>query len=104
MADKFKNLSPEFKDAVAESSPEEIKRRIADITILKAIEEKWFANDPDLEAAKTEVENISGEYREAIKEMKLKLEWCFQVLGDKGAWPDRPGKKPQSPKQQKPQK
>jgi hypothetical protein len=100
--DKFKDLNPEFKDAIAQSNPEEIKRRVADIAILKSVEEKWFENDPDLEQAKQAVEDIAGAYRDAIKEMKLKLEWCFQVLGDKGAMPDRPGKK--KPQQQKSQK
>lgn len=99
--DKFKDLNPEFKDAIAQSSPDEIKRRIADITILKAVEEKWFANDPDIEQKTDELKQLKEQYTEAIAEMKVKLEWCFQVLGDKGAMPDRPGrKKPQG----KPQK
>lgn len=83
--DKFKDLGEEFKDAIAGSSVEEIRKRICDIAILEVVEKQMLAQDPDVEQAKEALDNVASPYREAIKEMRLKIEFCKQVLDDKGS-------------------
>lgn len=82
--DKFKNLSEEFKDACAQSSPEELYKRLGD---LAGEEEKLEAakeTDTDLISKKEEYDAANGPYKESFKEMKLKRKFIARVLGDKG--------------------
>jgi len=83
--DKFAALDSDFKDAVAQSSPDEIRKRVAQIALdnealLKAKEE-----DEDLHE-KLEVAKDAGEvYREGTKMNRLRIQFCQRVLEDKGA-------------------
>lgn len=87
MRDKFKDLDEDFKDAVAQSSIDEIKKRMADLAYLLLAEKQLMEADNKLEAAKTAYDNLADPYRESMKEMRLKSQFCKKVLDDKGAYP-----------------
>lgn len=81
---KFDDLTTEFKDAVAQSTPEEINSRIA--TIAKDTEAlvKAQAEDQDYQTKK-EALKVAGEvYRDGKKMNRLKIQYAIQVLADKG--------------------
>ena len=81
---KFDDLPTEFKDAVAQSSPEDINERIATITkdteaLLKARDD-----DQDYQSKKEALKEAGSVYRDGKKANRLKVLYCIQVLGDKG--------------------
>lgn len=82
---KFDDLPSDFKDAVAQSSPEEINKRIAEIA--KASEElaKAQDDDQDYQEKKEALKEAGAVYREGKKANRLKIQYAIQVLGDKGA-------------------
>ena len=82
---KFDDLPTDFKDAVAQSSPEDINKRIAEVA--KATEElrKAQENDQDYQEKKEALKEAGAVYRDGFKANRLKIQYCVQVLGDKGA-------------------
>ncbi len=81
---KFDDLPTEFKDAVAQSSPEDINERIA--TITKDTEALLKARDTDQDylSKKEALKEAGAIYRDGKKANRLKVLYCIQVLGDKG--------------------
>lgn len=82
--DKFKNLSDDFKTAVAESSPEEIYKRVTELA--SQVEELATAKelDSDLLSAKEQYDVCNAPYKEQTKDLKLRVKYALRVLGDKG--------------------
>lgn len=82
--DKFKDLDSDFKDAVAQSSPEEIYRRITDLTNQNEKLNEAKELDNDLQSAKDRYQTALDPYKEQSKDIKLRIRYCIRVLGDKG--------------------
>ncbi len=82
---RFRKLPDDFKDAVEQSSVDEVKKRIVDLAILEVETKEQFKADPDVEQAKENYSNTSGPYRESLKETRLKIEWCKRMIERKGA-------------------
>ncbi len=82
--EKFAELPEEFKDAVAGMQEAQIRDRIAKVALDQAALMEAKDLDEDL-AEKKEIANEAGAiYRDGTKMNKLKVEFCRQVLGDKG--------------------
>jgi hypothetical protein len=82
---KFDDLPTEFKDAVAQSSPEDIKKRIAGIAIEAAELETAKEKDQDYQDKKKVASEAGAIYRDGKKGARLRTAYCLQVLKDKGA-------------------
>jgi len=82
--DQFKDLDSEFKDAVAQSSPEDIYKRISDLT--KDQEDLATAKKEDQDLANILEKKRTAEapYKEANKGLKMKVKFCLRVLSDQG--------------------
>lgn len=82
--DKFSDLPDEFKDAVHGASREEIDHRIAEIA--KSTEELLMSQerDVDYQDKKAAFKEAGAIYRDGKKANRLKIQYCLQVLGDKG--------------------
>lgn len=84
---EFDDLSNEFKDAIAQSAPTEIKQRVASIVLEHEDLMKAREDDKDLHTKKEAYEQADTVYRTSKKNLKLKLKYCRQVLSDKGKDP-----------------
>jgi hypothetical protein len=83
--DPFKDLPPEFKDAIAASSPEEIRKRICEVALNEEENQRLKAEDQDL-AEKKEAAKLAGEqYSDGTKSNRLKIKFMRRCLEDKGA-------------------
>lgn len=81
--DKFKDLPSNFKNAVAEMSTDEIRKRIGDIAILDSVERQLLKGDPSVAQAKADLDDVAGPYRDNLKSYRLQIEFCRQTLDDK---------------------
>lgn len=77
---KFRKLGDDFKDAIEQSSVDEIKKRIVDLAILEVETKEQFKADPDVEQAKDAYDNVASPYRDSLKETRLKIEWCKRMI------------------------
>jgi hypothetical protein len=84
MKDKFKDLDGEFKDTVASMSEEEIRATIAKVSLNQVELINAKALDQDLIQKRAAASDAGAIYREGTKQNKLRIEFCHQVLGDKG--------------------
>jgi len=82
--DKFKNLDSDFKDAVAQSSAEDIYKRITELSNQLEDLDKAKKADQDLIALKEKVATAMEPYKAASKDLKLRIKFALQVLGDQG--------------------
>lgn len=82
--DPFSLLDDEFKMAIASMSPEQIKNRIAEITLAQIENMKQKEEDQDLAEKKEQAKEAGAQYREATQANKVKVAFCKRVLGDKG--------------------
>lgn len=82
--DPFESLNSDFKDAVAQSSREEIQHRIAEVAIYDADLRKKKKEDGHLKECAEAYKDASEIYREGFKSNKLKIEFMKRVLEDKG--------------------
>jgi hypothetical protein len=80
----FDDLSSDFKDAVAQSTPEDINNRIAQIT--KDTEELLAARDEDedFQSKKALYSEAGAVYRDGKKANRLKTLYCIETLHSKG--------------------
>lgn len=81
---KFDELPLDFKDAVAQSSPEDINKRIAQITKDTEALLAARADDQDYQTKKEALKEAGAVYRDGKKANHLKVLYCIQVLSDKG--------------------
>lgn len=82
--DPFEDLDPEFKDALAAMSREEIRNKIASIAIAQSDLLKAKDSDEALQEAKEAAKEAGAIYREGTKMNKLRIAFATQVLQDKG--------------------
>lgn len=82
--DPFALVGPELRDAIAQSTPEEIKSRMANLVLLGMAQAEMKAADDKLQAAKLEFDNLNDPYKQDALALKQTLAFCKQVLGDKG--------------------
>jgi hypothetical protein len=83
--DPFKDLDPEFRDAVAQSSPDQIRGRIAEVALYAHARQAAMEDDQDLAEKKAVVAEIQAPYKDDLKASKLKIKFMRRVLIDKGA-------------------
>ncbi len=84
--DPFADLTPEFRDAVTDSTREEIENRIAEVALADVELRTMKEDDQDL-AEKAEAHKEAGAvYRDGFKSNKLKIKFMKQVLDDKGGF------------------
>lgn len=82
--DKFDSLGDDFKSAVQQSSPDEIRARIAQVTILDIEMKAQLKADPDVAQAKDALKNLMDPYREDLKSYRLQQEFMKKAIDDKG--------------------
>jgi cell division protein FtsL len=82
--DRFDDLSSNFKDAILQSSTEEIRKRVSEVAILDCTMRAQLKSDPDVAQAKDALKNLMEPYREDLKSYKLQIEFCKRTLDDKG--------------------
>jgi hypothetical protein len=80
----FDDLSNEFKDAVAGSTPEQIKQRIAQVAMDDQSLREARDEDQQLAEAKEAAKQAGEVYRDGAKMNRLKIRWCKEVLESKG--------------------
>jgi hypothetical protein len=81
--DKFEDLPVGFKEAVEQSSEEEIRKRISNVAILDCETKAVLKSDPDVAQAKDALKELMDPYREDLRSYKLQIEWCKRVLDDR---------------------
>lgn len=82
--DKFAALDTEFKDAVAGMDEESIRKKVSDIALAQEALMKAKDDDEDLASAKEQF-SVAGEiYRQGSKLNRLRIQFCKQVLEDRG--------------------
>lgn len=82
--DPFETLTSDFKDAVAQSSREEIEHRIATVAVYDSELRKQKKEDQHLKECAEAYKDASEVYREGFKINRLKIEFMKRVLDDKG--------------------
>lgn len=82
--DKFADLTNDFKDAVMQSSTDEIRKRVSNIAILDCEEKALLKKDPAIADAKLALKRLMDPVRENLKSYRLQLEFCKKTLDEKG--------------------
>ncbi len=82
--DKFEDLDIDFKDSIAAMTEEEIRAKLAEISLNQAALMQAKSDDEDLKTKKEIAKEAGAIYREGTKANRLRIEWARQVLGDKG--------------------
>lgn len=82
--DAFELLEDEFKDSVQQMSPEDIKKRVAEIALAHSELMKAKKEDQDLLEKKEAYSLASTQYRESSKFSKLRIDYCKSILDNKG--------------------
>jgi len=82
--DPFGDLPEEFKDAVAGSNVDDVKKRIAEVAMNQVALMEAKKLDGDLAEAHQRYNDASALYRDGTKANKLKLQYCKSVLDSRG--------------------
>jgi hypothetical protein len=82
--DEFADLDTDWKDAVAQSSREEIEKRISDLALYNVELRKEKEEDGQLAEAKVAYQAAGQRYRDGFKDNKARIGFCKRVLDDKG--------------------
>lgn len=83
--DPFEDLDPEFKDALAAMTVEDINKRIAEVAKNEQENLKMKDEDEDLAEKKAQATEAGAVYKDASKMNRLRIQFAIRVLGDKGA-------------------
>lgn len=83
--DKFAKLDSEWKDAVAASSVDDIRKRISDIALEREELLKQKEEDMQLKEALQAAKDAGEVYRDGEKTARLRIQFCKRVLEDRGA-------------------
>ena len=81
---KFDDLPTDFQDAVASMNEVEIRSRISEVSLNQAALEEAKAADQHLKECQEQAAMAGAVYREGGKANKLKIQFCRQVLTDRG--------------------
>lgn len=82
--DKFDDIGKEIRDAIMQSTTDEIRKRIADVAILDCAEKALLKKDPAILAKKAELKDLMDPVRDNLKGYKLQIEFCSKILREKG--------------------
>lgn len=82
--DKFDSLSDEFKDAIRQSSPEDIRKRVSEIALLDCNMKATLKADGEVLNAREKLKNLMSTYRADFKAFKLQIDFANDVLTGKG--------------------
>ncbi len=82
--DKFADLGEEFKDTINSLGENEIRQRIAKISLNHAALMEAKENDEDLKTKKMVAREAGAVYREGAKAQKLSIEFCRARLKELG--------------------
>ena len=82
--DPFSKLDPEFRDALAGASSEELKAKLSDVAKDEEANKSSKKADPDLKRLKEQVKVAGEGYSELTKRNRLKIKFIIQLLADKG--------------------
>lgn len=82
--DKFEDLDEDFKDDIASKSEEEIRKKISTVALNQVALLEARDLDEDLQQKKEAASVAGAVYREGTTMNKLRIEFCKQVLSDKG--------------------
>lgn len=83
--EKVREDYKEFANEVANLTPEQLSERISGLA--KHSEEVTDAKNADeaLSAAREEVGQLAAPYRDAQKAIKLKIRYCYELIGERGS-------------------
>lgn len=81
---KWQKLLGAFEQDAQSLSDDELKKCIVDTSNKVSEVEDAQDNDPDLNAAKDQVKEISTPYKELIREQQAKVRYCVFLLKDRG--------------------
>lgn len=81
---KWDELPTGFKEAIEQSSTDEIRKRVSDIALLDCKEHGLLKADPEVGMQKEKLKNLMEPYRENFKSYKLQISFCNEILKDKG--------------------
>lgn len=82
--DPFSDLDSDWRDAVSNSSRDEIQHRIAKVALDDSDLRKDKKEDQHLAECANTYKEAGERYRNGFKENKLKIEFLKRVLNDKG--------------------
>jgi hypothetical protein len=82
--DPFSDLDSDWRDAVTNSSREEIERRVAKVALDDNELRKLKKEDEHLKECAEQYKDAGATYREGFKQNKLKIEFLKRALDDKG--------------------
>lgn len=82
--DPFDALDPEYKDSIEAMTVEEIRDRIASVSLAQVELMEARDTDEDYQRAKEEAREAGAVYREGTKANRLKIEFAKRVLQDRG--------------------
>lgn len=77
-------LPTDYEETVSAMSEEEIRRRIAELTIARLEWEQQRKSNEELQKAKDVVATLDDPFKSAIKELKEMVACCKKVLDDRG--------------------
>lgn len=82
--DKWAGLPDGFKDAIQQSSTDEIRKRVGEIALLDSTERAHLKINPDVVMARNALKNLMDPINENLKSYKLQISFCRETLKDKG--------------------
>ena len=82
--DPFANLSDEFKDSMSAKSEEEIRKIISESAMNEVALLEAKKNDTHLQECVFAAKEAGEVYKNGSKENRAKIEFCRQVLSDRG--------------------
>lgn len=83
--DEFKDLDETFKDAVAQSSTDEIRKRITELALGELWTREDLKDNGEINDLKDKLSARMEPYRKDLKELRLQIKYCKSILDDKGA-------------------
>lgn len=81
--DRWESLPTGYKEAIDQSSTDEIKKRISTLALAELHERAIMKVDPAVLEVKEKYKNVMEPYRSSLKSLKLQLEYAKKALDDK---------------------
>jgi type III secretory pathway component EscU len=82
--DKFEDLTPEFKDSVQVAKSEEIRSKLANLSLAQVSLKEAKSNDEKLKEAVEVKKELEAPYRDSLKQLRLQTEFLHFTLQDRG--------------------
>ena len=81
---KFEKLSSTWKDSAESFNNDELKVEILKCQQTVDETEQDMEADEKLQSLKQDVKDLSGGYKDVIKEQKLRVKYCWHLLRSRG--------------------